>query len=217
MELYGVALLPDPAVTAAIVGFQHRNRSLIKGPLLGIQRNLPHMSILQCPFRPATLTGDLLALVADEAISIFDRVGADTNLTELYYQPVGWLFAGVSTGSWGRKLQERTLFHMSSLIEREKIADRYPYSGYSDLERQNYIEYGYRYVGDAFRPHITVGRVGRDHRGDGESLPDVLLSEFQHVMTSSPLTFGEIVFYKAGEYGALESVVARTPLERGAS
>jgi len=60
MDLYGLALVPCLSDIAAIIDFQHRARRLIGGPVLSTETNLPHVSILQCPFRKEDLTQPFL-------------------------------------------------------------------------------------------------------------------------------------------------------------
>ena len=46
MSLTGVALLPQASTLKQIVEFRREHASEISGPVLGMERNLPHTSIL---------------------------------------------------------------------------------------------------------------------------------------------------------------------------
>ncbi len=206
MRLFGVALLPERAVAERLVDFQRRHRNRISGPILGIERNLPHVSILQCPFEKNSLTQLRLAQIYNAWRRWVDEVPPTARFTQAFYQPEGWLFAGANLMDWGAKLQEESLRIMAPHINSAAITSKEPYRGYSKLERESYVKYGYRYVGQAFLPHVTLGRVNR------ESFPGLkpnLRSEFAKEFQGEEFRFGEIVFYEAGDFGSLASVIRR--------
>lgn len=200
MGLTGIALLPPPEVRQAIVDFQHENADCIDGPELGMDENLPHTSILQCPFDEALNRGALLAHLAGHI-----RQGdAFMQLGHLYYQPSDWIFGALENRQWLFDLQMVALQLSEVHIDRSRISQR-TQPGLTIEEQVSYERYGYRYVGSCYRPHITIGRTPNRT----ESLPEGLAGRFADSglvgMTFEPAA---IAFYRAGESGSFAESLA---------
>lgn len=86
MHLFGFALLPSVAVQQEVIDFQQHHLDELNGPVLGLETNLPHTSVLQHPYIQ-DVDYSLYLELADYAI--------ESAWTDCYYQPVGWFFAGV--------------------------------------------------------------------------------------------------------------------------
>lgn len=194
MHLYGFALLPSVAVQQEVIDFQQRHLDELNGPVLGLDTNLPHTSVLQHPYVQGVDYAPYLGL-AESAI--------EATWTDCYYQPVGWLFAGVQSNPAMRRLQDRLLEATKRHIDTTQIDQRADLSKLTKLEAQNYQAYGYRYVGDAYRPHVTIGRAS-DDRGD---LSPELKRDFQKTFSGKSFSYDRIAFYEAGEFGSLKRVV----------
>jgi len=210
MNLFGLALVPCSADIAAIVDFRRRAGHLIAGPMLGSTINLPHVSILQCPFQEEALTQPLLDSIAE---SWFAKRNCSTVVGQfgsLHYQPVEWVFGMIvpipmsaDISPWCADLQKLALDRMERFIDTTQIDTTRDTSQYTSCEREAYLRYGYRYVGDTFCPHVTLGRTV----GNPSSLCPELLCIYDESLAERHLTFDQLVFYRAGEYGVLAEIV----------
>ena len=128
----------------------------------------------------------------------------------LRYQPVGWLFADVERLTVMLSLQREIVERVSHLLDTSQLKPLGKLAGYSADERDHYLRYGYRYIGESFRPHVTLGRS----RSDSLSLPAECLEEYRSVFGGRTVNFGELVAYQAGAFGSLKRVLTRLEISR---
>jgi hypothetical protein len=77
-------------------------------------------------------------------------------------------------------------------------------SRFSPDERASFAEYGYRYTGDAYAPHITLGRAEED------IALKLVASAPERTSMQKEWTFDRLTFYVMGEQGAhAEKLVER--------
>lgn len=206
MELYGIALLPEPEMRQKIVDFRNTYEKHVGGPKLGMDTNLPHMTILQCPYFPNAPHGDAMRRTVD----CFSLGVSKSHFTSVEYQHVGWVFADIASEGWLAELQSGFLRETHQFIDLQQINADEEFIGYTADEKQNYLHYGYHYVGASFRPHVTLGR---SISPEATSLPLELLEAFRDDLGGATVTFSELVFYRAGEYGALSEVLDSVSLK----
>ncbi len=198
MTLVGVALLPDAETTNALVAFSRRWAGVIDPPVLGKSTNLPHLSLYQLPVRDPQEFADTLRVYCAEAVG-------PAVMGVLRYQPVGWLFADVERRPVMLSLQREIVERVSHLLDTSQLKPVGKLAGYSADERDHYLRFGYRYIGESFRPHVTLGRS----LSDSLSLPAECLEEYRSVFEGRTVNFGELVAYQAGAFGSLKRVLAR--------
>lgn len=159
----GIAMIPDLETMNAVITLQKTLLPLYSlSPLLGTQHNLPHITLLQGRFQNnpnwTSLLSDLHNYCRQQQHSL------EFQTTGLKYQPPDWLFL---------KIAQNMMFHAAQQFIFERLKDLMflthedllkDISSYSLLERENYLKYGYRYLGDAFHPHITLGRISQNHQ-----------------------------------------------------
>jgi hypothetical protein len=203
VTLVGVALLPDAETTNDLVAFSRRWAGEIDPPVLGKLTNLPHVSIYQLPVRGPQEFADTLRGYSCDAVgsAVF---GA------LRYQPVTWLFADVQRRPVMLHMQREIVERVSHLLDTSQLRPDDELAGYSADERDHYLRYGYRYIGESFRPHITLGRS----RTDSLSLPVECLEEYRSVFEGRTINFGELVAYEAGAFGNLQRVLVSLEISR---
>jgi 2'-5' RNA ligase len=222
MTLYGFALLPDTGTQQKLIDFQQKHREFIGGAALGLDKNLPHVSLLQCPFdsefdylpiMKRIISNSLLVGSAFySSVQEFIHENFTASFTELYRYPKNWLFAGVEQEadtalSAHMGLQEILLNATKEHILYEQIDKKRDISKYTDAERKSFLKYGYKYIGDAFRPHITLGLV------DDQSAPTPAIKDnFNEMFVGKRFAFDSLVFYKAGETGACAEVIHSTSI-----
>lgn len=195
MKLYGFALLPTEEIQMELIAFQRRHPTSIAGPRLGLSENLPHTSILQCPYLPNLDYSEFLEFAPDCVESEF---------TSFFLQPIGWLFAGIRKTDKLQQIQNELFDATKHLIDRTQIAPTSDLSGLPNLECENYLAYGYRYIGEAFLPHVTIGTTRSSTRQPREEA----VSDFDRTFAGRKVVYDRAVFYEAGGYGALKRIAS---------
>ncbi|MFF3356761.1 2'-5' RNA ligase family protein [Streptomyces sp. NPDC002917] len=199
----GVALLPCTDHTRSAIRLQKEvggDHSL--QPSLSSSGNLPHLTIFQGPFTDALVpTRELAGIVG--ALKLPRELTLAS--TGIVYQATGWIFMSVERTALLDRLQEVALEALDPYLERTAFDTSKETRHFSDNERASFAKYGYRYTGDAYAPHITLGRTGEDVALElVRSAPD---------RTSVPeeWTFDRLSFYVMGEHGAhAEKLAERT-------
>ena len=90
MALFGFALLPNIEIQKEIISFRKRFPNTFEGPMLSLSENLPHISILQCPFSENIPIKDII-----ENTNSKYQLPITLTWDKLIYQPVGWVFANI--------------------------------------------------------------------------------------------------------------------------
>lgn len=199
-KLCGVALLPEQTVTEQLIAFQRRHRAVIAGPALGFDVNLPHLSLFQTMLVPAAHRA-LLRSVASSVDSA-QLQGSIASFSRVDVKAGTWVFADVAA-SWLREVADMAVAALSPLVCWSDVNVGDPMHGHSAAEIRSQATYGYRYVGDAFAPHVTLGVLppGAPTTLHQKVVAAEFLEEF------SDVRFDRVVSYVAGEYGALVECV----------
>jgi hypothetical protein len=128
----------------------------------------------------------------------------------LYYQPNGWIFADVMKTNELCILQNELLKESESYIDAKSIAIDVNMNAYCGGQKSNYLKYGYRYIGEEFIPHITLGRTH-----SAQHITAELVADFKNAFFGTTFIYDKLVYYEAGEFGALHKIVRSTPLIKG--
>ncbi|MFG2630573.1 2'-5' RNA ligase family protein [Streptomyces sp. NPDC048473] len=200
----GVALLPRADHTRSAIRLQKSlggDRPL--QPPLSEEGNLPHLTVFQGPF------GDALA-PERELASISASVSLPKELSlasvGIIHQPTGWLFMSVERPVLLQKLQEAVLDRLAPHLDREAFDTSKDMSRFTETERASFAQYGYRYTGDAYAPHITLGRT------DEDVALELVRSAPERTHVPAEWTFDRLSFYVMGEHGAHAEKVVELPL-----
>lgn len=202
---FGLALLPDEELAERLVAFQERHEKELDGPTLGMEENLPHVSILQCPFVKEHLTETLLGEIRD----MLEQPNPTAVLSHVSYQPVGWAFANLVKEPWMSRLQADALPLLEMFIDSGKIDTSKDFAGYSRQEVAYYSRYGYRYLFEEFRPHFTIGRTS----SGSTSVSAALQKDFLKYFAGVAVRFRKLAFYQAGAHGAFARSLAEIDLQ----
>ena len=123
------------------------------------------------------------------------------------YQPQGWIFLQVAMEPRVQALHDTTLSFASSYAVPPEHVDESQIAHYSPVERESFLRFGYRYTGEALRPHVTLGRIATG---------DVSLEmsrELDELFARSGIHAVQRVYalsvYEKGENGAHARTVAR--------
>ena len=206
-SLLGLALLPVKVDIERLVQFRESVDEFLDPPRLSTDIGIPHVSIIQCPFNVSDLHEGRLNFILNRLRQAQSDLHPYADLGALYRQPKDWVFIETKFSGWINDLQAIALHALEGRIVREAIALDRDFTGYTYLEESNYRSYGYRYIGDAFRPHITLGKTSLDSEA---SLPKQLTAAYKSQLEARQITFDRLVSYKAGPSGSLIEVIAET-------
>lgn len=202
--IFGLAVLPDEEMAKRLIDLQQRHKEELDGPVLGMEENLPHVTLLQCPFEVEQLTEVRLKDLR-ETVEGSDLTAVASHVS---YQPVGWVFANLVQEPWMGKLQADALQLLEPFIDREAIDTSSDFAGYSKQEVAYYSRYGYRYLFEEFRPHFTIGRT----YGESAGVSIALKKDFLQHFSGDEVRFGRLAFYEAGKHGAFVRSLAELVL-----
>lgn len=200
----GIALLPNADhVHRAIrmqqeIGGDHALR-----PGLTADGNLPHVTVFQGPFTdsldPETeleKIGGTLALPKELRLAA----------TGIVYQPTGWVFLALERPPLLERLQAAALDALDAHLDRQAFGTK-DTSRFSESERASFARYGYRYTGDAYAPHITLGRA------EEQIAQEVVRHAPRRTSVPAQWSFDRLSFYVMGEHGAHAQTLTERALD----
>ncbi|MFD0165408.1 2'-5' RNA ligase family protein [Streptomyces decoyicus] len=201
----GVALLPSADhLLSAIqlqeeIGGEHRLH-----PALAADGNLPHVTVFQGPFSDSL-----------DPETVLEKVGRSTALKEIrlatvgiVYQPTGWVFLSLAKPPLMVGLQQAALDVLDSHLDRAAFDTAKDTTRFSESERASFAQYGYRYTGDAYAPHITLGRA------EERIARDVVRTASERTSIPAAWVFDRLSVYVMGDHGAHAQTLAERALDR---
>jgi 2'-5' RNA ligase len=193
----GFALIPSPDVTEAVIRFRDSTPA-ITGPLLGTEANLPHLTLFQGIYPDGFDPAPALDWLSTAA------AGVSSTFTGLTREPGDWAFAQAAPTR-----QLITLHHLAAGASAAHMSAPAA-AGMADWDRSEieaFERFGYRYALNAFMPHITLGTAVE--RIDGPTQ-----YRFAGALFGTAVKFDRVVYYRAGERGALAQVLEGRELRR---
>lgn len=204
----GVGLIPDAHTCATLVGIRSMLTDYgVTGPLLGIDTNLPHVSLFQGEFSHAFEPWRVLEALQSYVRSSEVRMSMSWRCVTYY--PVDWLFLLCDVTEELREAQRVVLDELEPHLLEDTIDSSRRLNGLTAAERESYSRYGYRYVGDAFLPHVTLGRVTEERASRAVAAAQAAVVAGR---LSAPSRLGSATVYMMGPDGAHESTVHEVPL-----
>lgn len=160
--------------------------------LLGAEHNLPHTTLFQGSFSESINYQEIADRAAEKlSLLLPDKM---ISFTDVIYKAEGWYFFMIEKTPELQQLHELVLSEiMPDLILDPDRMNR-NISGLSEDEIAGIQNYGYRYSGAAFFPHITIGRTAAGRNED-------LLNELNTVLRPESASIGRITVYRMGPDG----------------
>jgi len=199
-NLCGIAVLPDEGTAEQVARAQALCAGALSAsmPALGRPGNRVHASVFQFPACAATPWEQLLDVVAS------DLPAHTATVVGLSRQEPGWVFLDLEPDSCLNVAAVRATQACQEFVERADLFDESVVGGYPHPEQIAYRRFGYRYAGELFRPHFTVGYLDAD-AGDG--LPDQVVDAFGQLL-GLRVMLQRISAYRAGPLGSYASTLA---------
>lgn len=194
----GLALIPDQAAINQIIACQEVMRQIYPlAPVLSANQNLPHITLIQGRFKSATPLIHLLEKLKSYLQS--NKYSTKLSFFELYFRDGGWYYCLLADNEILRAAHD---FVFSSLKDNLVVLEEDREIGkenVSELVRKNWFEYGYGYIGDAFHPHVTIGRTSNFERCNQEN---ELREIFDAYLAGYQTSIESLTIYKLGENGS---------------
>lgn len=186
----GFALVPSFESMRLIIDFRQANPD-ITGPVLGTDTNLPHLTLFQGMYQEFNHSEilDGIKRLAEKPVSL--------KFISITKEPGDWVFANVQD-----TLQLTYLHFLTAGASKHFMSPPAPAHGmeqWNVAEQDAFNQHGYRYALKAYQPHITLG-TGSEVSAAAQRL-------FANKMLHRYITFEKVVYYHAGERGALAKVI----------
>ncbi|GAB2461069.1 hypothetical protein GCM10027162_65390 [Streptomyces incanus] len=205
----GVALLPRADHLRAAVRLQSDIGGEVRlQPPLHPDGNLPHVTLFQGPFEDTLDPAEALELIGTAAAESGLHGEVSLSTTGVVYQPTGWLFLALERPPLLEALQEAAVAALDRHLDRASFDGDKDVSRFTDAERASYERYGYRYTGEAYAPHVTLGRT------EEETALELVRTARDRVDLPKKWVFDRLSFYVMGEHGAHAETLLERPLGR---
>ncbi|MDJ0615538.1 MAG: hypothetical protein QNJ63_02125 [Calothrix sp. MO_192.B10] len=158
MMKIGIALIPNQEMIASIIQLQQKVADCcILHPQLGTDINLPHITLLQGRFAESV---DLIEVVSDTHQYFLEgNYSLEVRLQGIKYVPLGWYFLQPHNNPLFADTHQFVFERLKDCMVVTDEDKQKDISRSTLLEQSNYLNYGYRFIGQAFEPHITLGRT----------------------------------------------------------
>jgi hypothetical protein len=162
-----IALIPDPAIVHSAIATSKRLEQHGGLFILDNMEFFPHVSLYMTQLKVADvdMAGELLAAIAAQTRVIHA-------IAVRYAQEEGFIDAEYVRSPQLVALQERVLTAINPIRDGLREKDQRRLERAKGVARTNLEQYGYRGVGELFRPHLTFTRFDAKYAIDTRSLPD---------------------------------------------
>lgn len=195
----GVALIPEEEIMKKFISLRERYDEYFISPGLGNEENLPHMTLFQSYFDHDI---DYHQVLYDLSQNSSENI-KNMKIHHVGHVPKGWIFSYVHNNDDLQDLHYKSFKILHDHIVKEAIPREIDFTGFNDHEKQYHLEYGYKYLFEQYRPHITLG-VSQD---DYINTIDAIKDEYNDILLGNEIVFNRIVFYEAGLFGTCKSVI----------
>ncbi len=197
----GFAIIPEESFLSQIIELENEyNKKLQFKHSLGLSKNLPHITLFQGEF-PEDLNYIEIVHLLYEKIKGFHKP-LNVEFKKIEYIEKGWFFLVCN------KTDSLTLLHLYLLEYLSKYVilpkdrlDNKEREHLTNLQYEAIVKYNYRYAGDAFFPHITIGRSLKNN--------DVVLKEINNdfMKLNNFSKISRVTAYKMGDDGVHEETL----------
>jgi len=155
----GIAAIPNPEFINKLICIQAFLRKKMEvSPALCPIENPPHLTLIQNMHSSLGSGQEAFEKFCD-SVNQNHRSELRVMLNEVSYVDVGWCFLDLVLDDNLKRLHEYAFQVAEPFLKPPDAVDKEKTSGYSIDEMENYLKHGYRFIGDSYRPHITVGRI----------------------------------------------------------
>lgn len=156
----GFVLIPEQKTLEKIVDIETRTQKKFPSIQKQGQDSHPYITIFQNTFMDNIPYSTLLAKIAIE----FTRLQIDRlQFGDVIYEPDGMYYKLLQKTDKLQELHEYAIYHTKKYITdiSSSTDQKLPY-----WQKIGLLEYGYRYAGEAYMPHITIAKTPESTRND---------------------------------------------------
>lgn len=152
----GFALIPNQIFLDKLIQFQQDiNQRYNLTPSLSLEKNLPHITILQGTFADSFDYEAKASLLAKK----LEQRNNTLFFFEIIVKGLGWYFLLCKKDPWLKALHEYACNLLQEHMVVTEAVQKVDDLDYLTLqEKHHHLTYGYRYMKEAYLPHITLGR-----------------------------------------------------------
>jgi len=198
---FGIALIPDKASRDAILKLHNTLHAIHPlGFKLG-KESEPHLTLLQLygPNLSQALTA--VRLLSETLKTI------ELEISGISFLRPTWWFLDVKLSSTLRDIHDKVFHMLAPDLSGPNEIDETKLSHFTPLHRENFLKFGYRFIGEAYNPHVTLGKSlasdGMEHK-----ILEILTAELHNI--SSTLIFDQLSLFSLGPNGTTENVHFKT-------
>lgn len=153
----GIALIPNSSFINFFISLQKILRTFCPiTPILGRKQNLPHLTLLQgIKGTDDEIRDKFYKLINDSTIQ--KRINIEFG--EIKYYVGNWIFWLLKKEDNIINLHNKTFELFKNHLYPPIKYDKKYIANYSEIEMNNFLQYDYRFIGNAYLPHITLGRL----------------------------------------------------------
>ena len=197
----GVALVPNIHFQRKVIEVENRlHTTLGFMNMLGEKENVPHITLFQGNFDSDMSISYLMNTMYKEYIKVFKIGIVDINKISCYDSCK--FFIDIDKSKNIMRLHNNIL----DIVKDRIILDDSRYSlinGNTNYDaRVSIINYGSKYMGKNYRPHITIGKSRFE---DSDSTLELLRKEFRNLPKT--IIISKIVIYKVGDNGVYKETL----------
>lgn len=153
----GFALITENNFVNQIVALEHQFHDKAGFfSTLGVTHNLPHTTLFQGTMKDDINYYEIAGFIANEYVKL--SKSRHLRFTTIEYVPHGWYFLMCKKSKILSTLHSRLLTVVKPYIILPKERFERATEDLPIVQREAIIHYNYRYAGEAYCPHITIGR-----------------------------------------------------------
>lgn len=152
-KAYDIVLLPEPEIAAKAIRASQELKPLGTHFSLGPDACLPHVSLYMLQIKDENLPA-----VFEKLADIASQTNHLALKAQGYVQAEGYIDADYQIGPEITALQQAILDAINPFRDGLRPSDQARIQTATGLIRENIEKYGYRSVGELFRPHLTITR-----------------------------------------------------------
>lgn len=196
----GIALIPEEEIMKKFISLRERYDEYLISPPLGNKENLPHMTLFQSYFDHDI---DYHQVLHDLSQHSNENIKNMKISILLEHVPKGWIFSYIHNNDDLQDLHCKSFKILRNHILDEDIPREIDFTGFNENEKHYHLQYGYKYLFEQYRPHITVGVSSDDYIRTLNAIQE----EYNSVFLDKEIIFDRMVFYEAGLFGTCKKII----------
>tara|TARA_Y100000385_G_scaffold6418_1_gene7101 strand:+ start:462 stop:1082 length:621 start_codon:yes stop_codon:yes gene_type:complete len=202
---HGIALIPEQREIDILIEYQNELGKKFSNlrPILGKEVNVPHVTIFQGQFKKGFDHQAIFRAILEKYSLHLKNLWLQISDFEILNDM--WLFLNVEDEfNILCSVQDDILKMTKGNME---ISNSIP-SYYSNIEKEYFEKYGYRFAKELFRPHITLGKIANLGKKEKKEIKH-FTQEFLEMKKFEDINIENFVFHELGDGGSCEKIIQK--------